>query len=188
MRFRRRIGGLDPDVGFLARLGEGGEARQQQFVGKKWRYVQANDRAAESHLQLLGDRFKLRKYIVNVLEVMAAGIGQGQGASAARAALKQGHAQLFFQCLDLVAHGGRRDIQLLCRRLETLKPGCDLEGLQEAEGGKAHHFRKVYVNDGITPNSAPGKKSQKFFVPHVGASHGATYTILAHRTRLRSVP
>ena len=67
-----------------------------------------DDGASVADLKLLGDGFELGENIVDVLEIMAAGIGQRERA---HAALEQSDAQLLLERLDLMAHGGWSDEQ-----------------------------------------------------------------------------
>ncbi len=128
-------GRLDANVGLLAGLGKGRQPRQQHFIGEERRHIQPDDGASVANLKLLGDRFELRENVVDVLEVVPAGIGQLERA---HSALEQGDAELLLQRLDLMAYGRRSDEQFLGRRLEALQLGRDLKGLQKLERRQAH--------------------------------------------------
>ena len=137
VRLGRGKSGFDADIGFFSRLREGGQARQQHFIGEERRDIEPDDGAPIAHLKLLGDRLQLREDIVDVLEIMGARVRQRQSA---HPALEQRHAELLLQSLDLMAHRGRSHEQFLGRGLEALQLGRDLKGLQKFERRQTHRI------------------------------------------------
>src|ERR1700730_378960 len=70
-----------------------------------------------------------------MFQIVAAGIGKGQGA---HASLKQSHAQVLLQRLDLMTHGGGCDKELFGGGFEALEFSRHLKSLQELEARQAH--------------------------------------------------
>ena len=111
---------LDADVGFFARLREGGEPRQEQGVREERRHVQTDDAAPVAHLELLHDRLELGEYVADMFEKVRPGVGERKRP---HASLEQRDAQLLLQRLDLMTHRGWRDVKFLRGRLEALQLG-----------------------------------------------------------------
>ena len=120
--------GVDLDIDVAVHCTEARQPWQQQLAGKKWRHLQAHDRAAESYPQLFGDRLEAREHRVDVFQIVRAGFGQREGS---RAAIEQRQAEFVFEHLDLVTDGRSGDTQLVGGSLEATALGCDLKSLQK---------------------------------------------------------
>ena len=105
-------------------------SRGKSSAREVWRYVEPQDAAPVAHLELLGHRLEPREEVADVLEIVRASVGERERAYPA---LEQRNAKLLLEALDLMAHGGRSQMELFRGRLEAFQPGGHLEGLEKLE-------------------------------------------------------
>jgi len=110
--------------------GKAGEARYQPERSERSRGGHRKWPAPATRLEPAGGRAHGGHYLRGGGIELLAGVGQREGAMAA---VKQGDAELVFQLLDLPAHRGLGEEQLLARLGERQVPGGGLEALQQVQ-------------------------------------------------------
>lgn len=116
MRGGPRLARLHLDVDVRMRHAERCEPRHEQFAREEWRHQHAQPPSASPSGDLREAAVERLEQWLHVFEQCVAGGGEIQRS---RLALEQRDAERLFELLDLVAHGGRREEQLVRRHLEA---------------------------------------------------------------------
>ncbi len=136
------VGGGDLEIDRGVIFHEAVHARDEPFDGKGRRHVDLERRQVLA-VQALCGVGQLLECLLHTRQVCHAGRGQHQRLGLAQ---EQLHAEAFLQRLDLVADGGRRDVQLVGRPREAEMPGRNLESSQRIQRG--HLSRHAGLSNG----------------------------------------
>ena len=130
MFLRRLVAGVDLDVDMRKLPGEIGEARNEEFAGKKWLHGNSQFFTLFCTAVACGGGVEFADQRMNVVEQGLACFGQPERPPLS---LEQPRTEFFFEVLDLVADGGRGNKKVFCGRAKIRVFGGRTECPQPAE-------------------------------------------------------